>query len=133
MGSEPLWCCIPFFKTINSQYFFTTLSWVGPWVSRTNWCKRHQCDSINIFIRLSDKRPKTSKNAFFVFFACFRPYVELPDNHIGWALLINWSYWPKDQFCEKILIINGFERAILFLFSIKKIALSHEKQSKVLG
>jgi hypothetical protein len=27
-----------FFKTINSQYFFTKLSGIGPWVSRINWC-----------------------------------------------------------------------------------------------
>ena len=26
---------------VNSQYFFMKISWIGPWVSRIDWCKRH--------------------------------------------------------------------------------------------
>ena len=38
-----------------------------------------------------------AKNAFFVFFACFRPYVGQPDNHIGCvALMPSTSIYPAD-------------------------------------
>ena len=31
---------------------------VGPWVSRIDWCKGHQCDSTYTAVRLSDVSPK---------------------------------------------------------------------------
>ena len=50
------------FQTVNSQYFSAKLSGIGPWVSRINWCKGHQCDPTNMVVRLSDDiRPKTGK------------------------------------------------------------------------
>ena len=61
------------------------------------------------------------KKCIFVFFACFRPYVGQPDNHIGWVTLMPLaSIYPPDprtnptQFCEKILRIDGFEKGSFF-------------------
>ena len=30
-----------FFKIANSQNFFVKISWIGPWVSRIDWCEGH--------------------------------------------------------------------------------------------
>ena len=30
-----------FSSSANSQYFFTNISWIGPLVSRIDWCKGH--------------------------------------------------------------------------------------------
>ena len=30
-----------FFKIANSQYFFVKILWIGPWVSRIDWCEEH--------------------------------------------------------------------------------------------
>ena len=35
---NPKW---PIFKIANSQNFFVKISWMGPWVSRIDWCKGH--------------------------------------------------------------------------------------------
>ena len=43
-----------FFKTANSQYFFSKFSGIDPWVSRINWCK-----GIDVVVRLSDIRSET--------------------------------------------------------------------------
>ena len=59
------------FNSPNSQYFFAKISWIGPWVSRINWCKGHQCGSTYIVIKLSDVSSKSTKNVFFVFLALF--------------------------------------------------------------
>ena len=73
-------------------------------------------------VRLSNGRSKTgkkhTKNAFF---ACFRPYVGQPDDHIGLVTLMPFvSIYPTDprtnptQFCEKILKIDSFEKRSFF-------------------
>ena len=46
------------------------------------WLKLYR----NQAIRLLDF--KQAKNDFFVFFACFRPYIQPSDVHIGWATLM---------------------------------------------
>ena len=55
------------------------------------------------------------------FFACFRPYVGQPDDHIGRVTLMPFaSIYPTDprtnpaQFDEKILRIYGFEKRSFF-------------------
>ena len=42
-----------FFKTTNSQFFFSKISWIGPWISRINWCEGHQCGSTYICCQIS--------------------------------------------------------------------------------
>ena len=66
--------------------------------------------------------PKQAKNAFFVFFACFRPYVGQPDDHIGWASSISlpsiYLIHPRTNpwnFGKKILRIGCFEKLSFFL------------------
>ena len=44
----------------NSQYFFSKFSWMGPWVSRIDWCKGHWWDSTYMAVRLSDISSKTA-------------------------------------------------------------------------
>jgi hypothetical protein len=58
-----------------------------------------------------------------VSFACFRPYVGQPDNHIGWATSMPFSsIYPTHSRTniwncfEKILGIGGFESIILDIF-----------------
>ena len=63
----------PFFKIANSQNFFVKISWIGPWVSRINWCEGHWCSLTYMVVRLSDVSSKTGKNAVFVFFRLFLP------------------------------------------------------------
>ena len=97
------------FKTVNSQYVFVKLSGIGPWVIRINWCEGHQCDSTNMVVRLSNIRPKTGKKHK----KCWTAWWPYQLSHID-AVSIKLSYWPKDQFREKILRIDGFEKLIFF-------------------
>ena len=86
----------PFFKTANSQIFFVKISWIGPWVSRIDWCKGHWWGSTYMAVRLSDIRPKTGKICIFCVFRLFlsscqtvsRPYRLCQTN----ALRINQFY-----------------------------------------
>ena len=61
-----------FSSSANSEYFFSKISWIGPWVSRIDWCEGHWCGSTCMAIRLSDISSKMTytKKAFF---CCFRP------------------------------------------------------------
>jgi hypothetical protein len=34
-----------FFNFANSQYFFTIISGIGPWVNRIKYCKGQRCGS----------------------------------------------------------------------------------------
>ena len=43
-----------FFNSANSQYFFVKISWIGPWVSRIDWCEGHQSYSTYMAVRLSN-------------------------------------------------------------------------------
>ena len=45
---------------VNSQYFFMKISWIGPWVSRIDWCEEHLSGSTYIVLRLSNKSSKTA-------------------------------------------------------------------------
>ena len=90
-----------FFKLANSHKFFVKISWIGPWVSRIDWCEGHWCGSTYMVERLSEVGSKTGKFFIFCVFCLFlslpwtasRPYRL---SHII-ALYINQSYWPKDQ------------------------------------
>ena len=42
------------FKIANSQYFFVKIYWIGPWVSRIEWCEGHWFGSTYMAVRLSD-------------------------------------------------------------------------------
>ena len=54
-----------FFKIANSKYFFLKISWIGPWVSRIEWCERHWCGLTYMAVRLSDISSKTGKKCIF--------------------------------------------------------------------
>ena len=47
-----------FFNFVKSWAISAKISWIGPWVSRIDWCKEHQCDSTYMAVRLSDVSPK---------------------------------------------------------------------------
>ena len=83
-------------KSTNSEYFFTKISENGPWVSRRNSCIGQGCSSTYMVVRLSNKRAKTTKKAFL---PLKWPIVGQPDNHIGWAtpLAYTWvsSTYPR--------------------------------------
>ena len=42
------------FKITNSQNIFVKISWIGPWVSRIDWCEGHWCSSTYMVVRLSN-------------------------------------------------------------------------------
>ena len=63
-----------FFKIANSQYFFVKIYWIGPWVSRIEWCEGHWFGSTYMAVRLSDISSKTVKKCFF---GVFRPFLSL--------------------------------------------------------
>ena len=56
-----------FFNSANSQYFFSKISWIGPWVSRIEWCEGHWFGSTHMAMRLSDIRAKTGQKKPFCF------------------------------------------------------------------
>ena len=109
-------CCFKksqFFKSVSSKNFFTKISGNGRWVSRRNSWIGQGCSSTYMVVRLSNKR---SKNAFLVFFALKWPFVGQPDNHIGGATSLAYSWvsftyartisWNFD---EKMFRIGGFD------------------------
>ena len=68
-----------FFNSVNSQYFFVKISWIGPWASRIDWCEGHWYDREAV-LKLkaqAQTRPKTQKSRpyWFIFsnFFCFIP------------------------------------------------------------
>ena len=56
------------------QYVFSKTSWIGPWVSRIDWCKGHWCGSTYMVERLSNVSSKTGKKCIF---CVFRPFLSL--------------------------------------------------------
>ena len=130
----------------NFQYFFVKISGVGPWMCRINW---YQCGSTYMVVRLSNIRPKTGKNAFFVFLGLFRAYIGQPHGHVRWAIPMPFaSINPTNprtnawNFHEKIFRVGGagkwgfFESAILKFFFQKKyffLLHSNENQSTSIG
>ena len=48
---------------------FMKISWIGPWVSRIDWCEGHWCGSTYMVMRLSDISSKTGKKCILIFFA----------------------------------------------------------------
>ena len=108
-----------FFKIANSQICIVKILWIGPLVSRIDWCEGHWCSSTYIVVQ---KQPKNTKNAFF---ACFWAYVQQPQNHIGWATSMTFasisSTNPRTNqlnFQKKILRIGDFEKLSFFQSSI---------------
>ena len=64
------------------------ISWIGPWVTRIDWCQGHWCGLTYMIERLSNVSLKTGKNCFFC--VCFRLFLPLrrtasSHDHIGWA------------------------------------------------
>ena len=112
-----------FFKIANSQYFLVKISWIGPWVSRIEWCEGHWNGSTYMVVRLSDIRSETAKKGLFCVFMPFlsllcwtasRPYGLSQIN----ALRIIQSHQPKDQsmkFSQKILRIGRAGKWPFFL------------------
>ena len=49
-----------FSSSANSQYFLTKILWIGPWVSRIDWCEGHWCSLTYMVMRLSDVSAKTA-------------------------------------------------------------------------
>ena len=86
----------PFFKIANSQKNFVKISWIGPWVSRIDWCEGHWCSSTYMVVRLSDIRAKTGKKCIFCVFRLFLPLCQTASqpyrlSYIN-GLCINQSY-----------------------------------------
>ena len=105
-------------------------SWIGPWVSRIDWCEGHWNVSTYMVVRLSDRSSKTDKKCVFCVFRLFWAYVGPPHDHISWAVPMPFasiiSTNPRTnpwEFHEKILRIGGagkrcfFEAAILNFLS----------------
>ena len=115
---------------VNSQYFFMKISWVGPWVSRIDWCEGHWWGSMYVAVRLSDISSETGKKSIFGVLGCFWAYARQPHSHKSWDkpmpfASINFTN-PRTnpwKFHEKILRIGGagkwdfFEAAILNFLS----------------
>ena len=63
-----------FFNLVKSWAISAKISWIGPWVSRIDWCEGHQCDSTYMVVRLLDISSKTGKKCIF---CVFRPFLSL--------------------------------------------------------
>ena len=44
---------LSFSKPPILNFFFSKISWIGPWVSGINWCEGHQCGSTYICCQIS--------------------------------------------------------------------------------
>ena len=121
------------FNSPNSQYFFMKISWIGPWVSRIDWCEGHWCGSTYMVVRVSDISSNTGKKCIFCVLGHFWAYVGQPHNHRGWATSMSFASINSTNsrnnpwyFHEKIFRIGGvenlvfFESTILNLFFFKK-------------
>ena len=108
------------------------ISWIGPWVSRIDWCEGHWCGSTYMAVRLSDISSKTGKNTKNAFLACFWAYVGQPHGHIGWAIPMPFASfkptnprtnpWNFGGICsafDEVEKLSFFESAILNFFSKK--------------
>ena len=111
-----------FFKSTNSEHFFTIISGNGPWVSIRNSSIGQGCSSTYTDVRLSNKRLKNTKNAFL---PLKWPFVWQPDDHIGWATslvyLRGYSTYPRTiswNVGKKMSRTGGFEK-LTFFESIK--------------
>ena len=103
---------------IHQLWTFFHISGKGPWVSRRYPCKGQGCSSTYMVVRLSNKRAKTTKNAFL---PLKWPFVGQPDNLMGWAtpLTYTWvsSTYPRTyswNFGEKMFKIGRFEKLTFF-------------------
>jgi hypothetical protein len=94
-----------FSSSTNSQYFFIKFLWLGPWVSRINWCEGHWCGSTYMVVRIGG----AGKRRFF----------ESPIlNFLSWPFWIFFtsSLWKKQPvhilgiiyFCT----MDGFSRIL---------------------
>ena len=109
------------FTSANFQYFFVKISWIGPWVSRIDWCEENWCGSTYMAVRLSNifKLKNHLKHKKMHFLLVF----ELMSDSLTfcWATLmpfasINptnprtspWNFW------KKILRIGGIEKLCFF-------------------
>ena len=70
---------LSFSKSPILKNFFVKISWIGPWVSRIDWCEGHWCGSTYMAMRLSNISSKTGSKCIFWLFLSFcwtasRPY-----------------------------------------------------------
>ena len=107
-----------FFKSTNSEHFFTKISENGPWVSIRYSCIGQGCSLTYMVVRLSNKRAKTTKNAFL---PQKWPFAGWPDILSDWATSLAYtlvsSTYPRTiswNFGEKMFRIGGFERFPFF-------------------
>ena len=77
------------------------ISWIGPWVSRIDWCEGHWYGSTYMAVRLSDICSKTGKKCILGVFRLFLSFCwtasQLYRLSQTNALRINQFYLPKDQ------------------------------------
>ena len=100
---------LPSFKIANSQNFLLKILWIGPWVSRIDWCKGHWCSSTYMVVRLSDIRAKTGKKCIFCVLGCSCP------NEFSWKIFENWWFW-------KMVILKNGHFGIFFCLIPMKIS-----------
>ena len=72
-----------FFNLVKSWAISAKISWIGPWVSRIDWCKGHWFCSTHVAVRLADISSKTGKKYIF---CVFRLFVGQPHDHISWDI-----------------------------------------------
>ena len=105
-----------FFKIANSRKNFSKISWIGPWVSRIDWCEGHWCGSNYMVVRLSDISSKTGKKCIF---GVFRPFLSLsltvsqPSMFFASINPTNERTNPRN-FHKKVLRIGDFEKEAFF-------------------
>ena len=65
---------LSFSTTPKSWAITAKLSWIGPFISKIDWCKGHWWGTSYMAVRLSEIRPKTGKICIF---CVFRPFLSL--------------------------------------------------------
>ena len=87
-----------FSKIANSQKNFAKISWIGPWVSRIEWCEGHWYGSTYMTLRLSNIRSKMAKknldNWFNSYLLHYIPiWIQLPCRNDQNENEITVGYW----------------------------------------
>ena len=112
----------------NSQYFFMKFSWIGPWVSRIDWCGGHWFGSTNMVVRqpdISSKMPKKHKKCIFCLFLSLcrtasPPYRLSPINALcinhSWGFLGWTTTWGNGRVFQSFWELENNSVALKLLF-----------------
>ena len=106
------------------------ISWIGPWISRIDWCEGHWCGSTSLAMRLSDISSITGKKCIFCAFRPFtaknergndkRAYVYVPALNLRTVSVMNFIPVFNDYATFRVKLVMVFIQDICDISAISK-------------